>query len=114
MRRYVSAATPRWQEHHKPRCAARAVLFRCRCCPWCPRYPGRLVVLGGHWTGSMAEGLLVGFHALGVRTAGSGLADLLGALFNERLAFSDAKIDLGEEHLLQVNSQPREDFVPDS
>jgi carboxyl-terminal processing protease len=72
-----------------------------------------VVVLGGHWTGSMGEGLLVGFHALGIRTAGSGLADLLGALFNERLALSDAKIDLGEEQLLQVKGQPREAFVPD-
>lgn len=81
--------------------------------PLAPYYPGRLVVLGGHWTGSMGEGLLVGFHALGVRTAGSGLADLLGALFNERLALSDAKVDLGEEQLLQVNGQPREAFVPD-
>jgi len=81
--------------------------------PIAPYYPGRVVVLGGHWTGSMGEGLLVGFHALGVRTAGSGLADLLGALFNEHLALSDAKIDLGEEQLLQVNGQPREDFVPD-
>jgi carboxyl-terminal processing protease len=81
--------------------------------PLAPYYPGRLVVLGGHWTGSMGEGLLVGFHALGIRTAGSGLADLLGALFNEHLDLSDAKIDLGEEQLLQVNGQPREDFVPD-
>ena len=81
--------------------------------PIAPYYPGRVVVLGGHWTGSMGEGLLVGFHALGVRTAGSGLADLLGALFNEHLDLSDAKIDLGEEQLLQVNGQPREDFVPD-
>jgi carboxyl-terminal processing protease len=81
--------------------------------PLAPYYPGRVVVLGGHWTGSMGEGLLVGFHALGVRTAGSGLADLLGALFNEHLDLSDAKVDLGEEQLLQVNGQPREDFVPD-
>jgi len=81
--------------------------------PIAPHYPSRVVVLGGHWTGSMGEGLLVGFHALGFRTAGSGLADLLGGLFNERLALSDAKIDLGEEQILQVNGQPREDFVPD-
>ena len=81
--------------------------------PIVPYYPGRVVVLGGHWTGSMCDGLLVGFHALGVRTAGSGLADLLGALFNEHLDLSDAKVDLGEEQILQVNGQPREDFVPD-
>ena len=80
--------------------------------PLAPYYGGRVVVLGGHWTGSMGEGLLVGFNALGIPTAGSELADLLGALFNERLELSDAKVDLGEEQLLQVNGQPREDFVP--
>jgi len=81
--------------------------------PLVPYYRGKVVVLGGHWTGSMGEGLLVGFHALGVPTAGSELADLLGALFNERLVLSDAQVDLGEEQLLQVNGQPREAFVPD-
>jgi carboxyl-terminal processing protease len=80
--------------------------------PLAPYYPGKVVVLGGHWTGSMGEGLLVGFDALGFRTAGSELADLLGALFNERLELSGAKVDLGEEQLFQVNGKPREDFRP--
>lgn len=80
--------------------------------PLAPYYQGKFVVLGGHWTGSMGEGLLIGFDALGAQTAGSGLADLLGALFNERLARCDAKVDLGEEQLFQVNGRPREDFVP--
>lgn len=80
--------------------------------PLAPYYAGKVVVLGGHWTGSMGEGLLVGFAALGVPTAGSELADLLGAVFNEKLAQCDALVDLGEEQLLQVNGQPREDFIP--
>jgi hypothetical protein len=66
-----------------------------------------------HWTSSMGESLLAGFHALGVRTAGSGLTALPGALFKEYLDLSDAKIDLGEEQLLHVNGQSHEDFVPD-
>ncbi len=80
--------------------------------PLAPYFAGKVMVLGGHWTGSMGEGLLVGFSALGVPTAGSELADLLGAVFNERLAQCDALVDLGEEQLLQVNGQLREDFVP--
>jgi len=80
--------------------------------PLAPYYPGKVVVLGGHWTGSMGEGLMIGFDALGIKTAGSELADLLGALFNERLARCEAKVDLGEEQLLQVNGQPRENFIP--
>jgi len=80
--------------------------------PVAPRYRGRVVVLGGHWTGSMGEGLMIGFDALGVPTAGSGLGDLLGALSNEVLPLSGAKVDLGEEQLFHVDGRPREDFVP--
>jgi carboxyl-terminal processing protease len=80
--------------------------------PLAPFYAGKVIVLGDHWTGSMGEGLVVGFNALGVPTAGSELADLLGGLFNERLARCEALVDLGEEQILQVNGQPREDFVP--
>ncbi|QJD81666.1 hypothetical protein [Spirosoma rhododendri] len=77
-----------------------------------PFYRGRVVALGGYWTGSMGEGLLIGFDAIGAKTAGAGLADLLGALFNETLATSSAKVDLGEEMLFHINGQPRESFVP--
>ena len=80
--------------------------------PLAPYFAGKVIVLGGHWTGSMGEGLLVGFSALGVPTAGSELADLLGALFNNKLSKSGALIDLGKEQLLQVNGEPRENFIP--
>lgn len=77
-----------------------------------PFYPGKVVVLGGHWTGSMGEGLMIGFDALGVPTAGSALAYLLGALSNETLDVSGAKVDIGEEQLFHVDGRPREAFVP--
>ncbi len=80
--------------------------------PIAPFYPGKLVVLGGHWTGSMGEGLMIGFDAMGVPTAGSRLAHLLGALSNERLELSGAKVDIGEEQLFHVDGRPREAFVP--
>ncbi|MEO7365606.1 MAG: S41 family peptidase, partial [Sphingomicrobium sp.] len=81
--------------------------------PIAPRYRGKVVVLGGHWTGSMGEGLMIGFKAIGVATAGSRLAHLLGALFNEQLEASCARVDLGEEQLFDIHGHPREDFVPD-
>ena len=80
--------------------------------PLQPYYPGNVVVLGGHWTGSMGEGLMIGFDAIGVPTAGSRLAHLLGALSNETLDLSGAKVDLGEEQLFHVDGRPRETFVP--
>jgi len=76
------------------------------------RYRGQVFVAGGRWTGSMGEGLMIGFQALGARTAGSRLGHLLGAMFVERLEASGAVIELGEEQLLDVNGRPREDFVP--
>lgn len=80
--------------------------------PIAPRYRGRVVVIGGRWTGSMGEGLMIGFDALGVPTAGSRLGGLLGALSNEVLPLSGAKVDIGEEQLFHVDGRPREDFVP--
>jgi carboxyl-terminal processing protease len=81
--------------------------------PIAPRYRGKVIVLGGHWTGSMGEGLMIAFEAIGVPTAGSRLAHLLGALFNEQLERSGARVDLGEEQLFDVHGRPREAFVPD-
>ena len=80
--------------------------------PIAPHFRGKVIVLGGHWTGSMGEGLAIGFEAIGVPTAGSRLAHLLGALFNEQLDQSGARVDLGEEQLFDVHGRPREDFVP--
>jgi carboxyl-terminal processing protease len=55
---------------------------------------------------------MIGFDALGIATAGSPHAHLLGAMFNETLATSQARVDIGEEQLLHVNGTPREAFRP--
>jgi len=80
--------------------------------PLQPHYRGRVFVLAGRWTGSMGEGLVIGFDAAGHRTVGSPMAHLLGALFHETLAGSGARVELGEERLLHVNGTPREAFRP--
>jgi len=77
-----------------------------------PLYRGRVIVLGGRWTGSMGEGLVIGFDAIGAQTAGSPMGRLLGAMFRETLAESGATVELGEEQLFHVNGTPREAFVP--
>ena len=61
----------------------------------------------------MGEGLMIAFNAIGIPTAGSQLAHLLGALSNEQLERSGARVDLGEEQLLDVRGRPRENFIPD-
>jgi carboxyl-terminal processing protease len=80
--------------------------------PLAPHYRGRVFVLGGRWTGSMGEGLVIGFDAIGQRTVGSPMGHLLGALFHEKLTASGAQVELGQEQLLHVNGTPREAFRP--
>jgi len=72
------------------------------------------VVLSGHWTGSMGEGLVIGLDAAAdALTIGSNMADLLGALTNVTLEKSGARMDLGTETLFHVNGTPREDYIAD-
>lgn len=76
------------------------------------RYAGKVYVAGGHWPGSMGEGLMIGFDAIGATTVGSGMAHLLGALSNETIEGSAAKVDIGTEQLFTVNGLPREAYRP--
>lgn len=79
-----------------------------------PQYPKPIVVLGGRWTGSMGEGLVIGLDAAAdAYTISSDMADLLGALSNIDLEKSGARMDLGTETLFHVNGTPREDYVAD-
>ena len=82
--------------------------------PRAPHYGGPVAVLGGRWTGSMGEGLVVGLDAAaGALTVGSDLGDLLGALWNRDLPVSGLRLDLGGEALYHVDGTPREAYVPD-
>lgn len=80
--------------------------------PYGARYAGKVYVAGGHWTGSMGEGLMIGFDAIGATTVGTDLAHLLGALSNETIEGSAAKVDLGSEQLFTVSGLPRERYRP--
>lgn len=82
--------------------------------PRAPRFAGRVAVLGGRWTGSMGEGLLIGLHAAaGARTFASDLGDLLGALHVLELPAARAVLELGAEALFHVDGTPRGDYVAD-
>lgn len=82
--------------------------------PRFPHYPGPVAVLGGRWTGSMGEGLVVGLDAAAdALTVGSDMADLLGALHNIDLPLSGIRLDLGVEALFHVDGTPREQYEMD-
>ena len=78
-----------------------------------PRYAKPFVVLAGHWTGSMGEGMTIGLDAIGaVNVIGAPMADLLGGIKTVKLAKSDTWLELGFERLYHVNNTLREDFEP--
>ncbi len=77
-------------------------------------FGGRVAVLGGPWTGSMGEGMVIGMHAAaGARTFASNMGDLLGGLWNSELELSGATVEFGGEALFHVDGTPRAAFVAD-
>lgn len=75
-------------------------------------HAGPVRVLVGRWTGSMGEGLAIGFDAIGAEVTGQKMAGLLGAIYDYRLEHSGLVIKLPTERLTHVDGTPREDFVP--
>jgi carboxyl-terminal processing protease len=76
------------------------------------RHPGPVTVRVGRWTGSMGEGLAIGFDAIGARVEGGTMAGLLGAVYDYKLEQSGLVIKFPVERLFHVNGTPRERFVP--
>ena len=73
---------------------------------------GPVSVRVGRWTGSMGEGLAIGFDAIGARVEGSRMAGLLGAIHDHKLEKSGQVIKFPTERLSHVDGTPREKFVP--
>jgi C-terminal processing protease CtpA/Prc len=73
---------------------------------------GPVTVRVGRWTGSMGEGIAIGFDAIGARVEGSRMAGLLGAVYDHTLEKSGKMIKFPTERLYAVNGTPREKFVP--
>jgi C-terminal processing protease CtpA/Prc len=81
--------------------------------PRTPVYTKPLVVLCNHWTGSVGEGLTIGFDGLkraaiiGTKMTGLKGANYSYTLLNSRIGFS-----FPVESLFHVNGTPRENFTP--
>ncbi len=76
------------------------------------RFRGSVTVRVGRWTGSMGEGLALGFDAIGARVTGDPMAGLLGAIYDYRLEQSGMTIKFPVERLYHVDGTAREAFVP--
>jgi hypothetical protein len=74
---------------------------------------GLPTVLVGRWTGSMGEGLAIGFASMGAHVSGSPMAGLKGSIEDLQVGQTDLFIKLPTERLLITRGQPREEFVPE-
>jgi carboxyl-terminal processing protease len=70
-------------------------------------------ILVGRWTGSMGEGLAIGFAALGAHVQGDRMAGLNGSVEDIALGDTGVVIKLPTERLMTVTGLPREDFLPE-
>jgi len=75
---------------------------------------GPVTVRVGRWTGSMGEGLAIGFDTIGARVIGDRMAGLLGAVYDFRLPSSGLVVKLPAERLMAMDGTPREAFTPRS
>jgi len=76
-------------------------------------YAGTLVVLVDHWTGSMAEGMAIGFDGMARGTViGTSMAGLRGAVHTGTLAKTGIGFAYPAERLSHVNGTPRERWQP--
>ena len=76
-------------------------------------YKGKLVVMAGHWTGSMGEGIAIGFDAMNrARVVGTKMAGLLGAIYGFGMKNTGINFQIPCEKMYHVNGTPRENFIP--
>jgi carboxyl-terminal processing protease len=78
------------------------------------QYTRPVAVIVNRWTGSMGEGLAIGFDAtIGSKIVGTPMAGLLGATTRVTLPRTGIGINVPTERLYDVNGKPREEFRPD-
>lgn len=75
-------------------------------------HPGPVTIRVGRWTGSVGEGLAIGFAALGKPVCGTRMAGLKGAVYDFDLPRTGVRVKFPAERLYSVAGQPRQDFVP--
>lgn len=81
--------------------------------PRAPQVTAELVVLVNHWTGSMGEGMAIGFDAMKrAQIVGTPMARLCGGTESFELPKTGIPVHLPTYRLYHLNGTPREAFVP--
>ena len=78
-------------------------------------YSKPLVVLCDHWTGSIAEGIVIGFDALNrpnTKVIGTELSRLNGAVYSFEMPETHIHFTFPAERLYHINGLPREQYLP--
>lgn len=77
------------------------------------QYKKPVVILVGKWTGSMGEGLAIGFEGM-VRAeiVGTEMEQLAGAIYNFSFKNQKFGFQLSTEKLYHINGTPREKYIP--
>lgn len=112
---FAQAKSPyqRYQVQQKGTPYSQATMQTAYTTPTAPAYPHPFVVLAGHWTGSMGEGMTIGLDALGAKAVvGTPMAKLLGGIKTIQLTKSQTWLEVGFERLYHINGIFREDYRP--
>ena len=81
--------------------------------PYGEVYNKPVIVLVGHWTGSVGEALALGFDRIPkAKVVGTKMAGLLGAITCYRFKETGVNLCFPFEKLYHINGTPREDFIP--
>lgn len=76
-------------------------------------YTRPVVVLVGNWTGSMGEGIAIGFDGMKrAKIVGTKMAGLLGEIYSFETPSTKIPFSFPCVQLQHINGQPREDFIP--
>jgi C-terminal processing protease CtpA/Prc len=82
--------------------------------PRTPIYTKPLYILVNRWTGSMGEGMAIGFDGIGRATIiGTEMERLAGGMKSIPFKYHDYSFSVSIEKTLHLNGSPREEFVPD-
>ena len=77
------------------------------------QYKKPVVILVGKWTGSMGEGLAIGFEGMErAEIVGTEMEQLAGAIYNFSFKNQKFGFQLSTEKLYHINGTPREKYIP--
>lgn len=76
-------------------------------------YKKPLIILVGYWTGSMGEGMAIGFDGMKRATiVGTKMAGLLGEIYSFEMPETKIPFSFPCVQLQHINGQPREEYTP--